>query len=85
MLALLSLAASGGCSRGSAKVAPPGEAEAAATVASSTASMGSEVSTPLGLPRASPAVFSAPIAATRVHHEVVVASKAGSKAPWRPT
>jgi hypothetical protein len=63
MFALL-LAVSGGCSRGSAK------AEAAGVDAGSP---GIETGTPRAARLVSAAVFSAPIAATRAHRELVVA------------
>jgi hypothetical protein len=59
----------GGCSRGSAK-APASEDAGAGALAPSAA--GSSPAPP-GKPQFSPAVFSAPIAASRAHHQVVVA------------
>jgi hypothetical protein len=70
---LQALAAVGGCSRGSAKgVGAEGpEAEAAPSAVSGSAR--APASAPPGPPLISPAVFSAPIAASRAHHRLVVA------------
>jgi hypothetical protein len=66
---LVALAVSGGCSRGSAKPTAPEGVEAAVPAATS-AILGKP---PAGPPPVSPAVFSAPIAASRTHHQLIVA------------
>src|SRR5579862_9609206 len=66
---LVVVAASGGCSRGSAKPMAHEGGEAAATPATSAI----QARVPAGPPPVSPAVFSAPIAAARTNHQLVVA------------
>jgi hypothetical protein len=70
MLVGLLLVTSSGCSRGSAKaVAHDGMGEAGTAEASAAPS----ARAPAGPPQVSPSVFSAPIAALRARHQVVVA------------
>jgi hypothetical protein len=69
LVGLAVLAGSDGCSRGSAKATAAEGAEAAAT---SPVAPGAARAPP-GAPQVSPAVFSAPIAASRAHHRLVVA------------
>lgn len=82
---IVALVASTGCSRGSAKVvgsegletaaAPSGVSGSASALAGLSAPVASVAvaSAPSGPPLVSPAVFSAPIAASRAHHQLVVA------------
>jgi hypothetical protein len=67
--------AGGGCSRGSAKATAVERPEAAVT---SSASSATSAKVPVSL-RASPAVFSAPIAALRTNHQIVVAGLIASE------
>src|ERR1700733_11419827 len=66
---LVVLAASGGCSRGSAKPMAQQGGEAAAIPATSAI----QARVPAGPPPVSPAVFSAPIAAARTNQQFIVA------------
>ena len=76
---LVALAGSG-CSRGSAKAIAAGAPEAAAPGSAAAATARS--ARPL---QPSPAVFSAPIAALRVHHELVVAGLVAAEGVVRVT
>ena len=67
LVGCVALVASSGCSRGSTRAVASEIAEAAATPAAGSA-MAAAVP-----PQTSPAVFSAPIAASRAHHQLVVA------------
>src|SRR5277367_1660687 len=73
MVLLAGLVASGACSRGSAKPSAAVGAEASAATLSPDGSAEVPAVASSGPPAVSPAVFSAPIAASRTHHQLVVA------------